>query len=136
MKNGDERNIVWMPKTASTLFTKNSVVGFTSGQLVNAGTEIVGVIKRDVVATDGDYASASDVPVEIWYPGALIEADVTVGSASATSVGVKYDIDTSTSPYLGITTSGTSNKVFLVLKVITSLKVLGMVTGSIWNDVS
>lgn len=138
MLRGDQRNVVWLPKTASTAFTKNSVVGWSSNLLVNAGTEIVGVIKRDVLSTDSDYATAAvAVPVEIWEPTALWYADVTAGgSATASNVGVKYDIDTSTSPYLGINLGGTTNKVFLVLGVLSSTSVFGMITGSNWNDVS
>lgn len=138
MLRGDQRNIVWLPKTASTAFTKNSVVGWSSNLLVNAGTEIIGVIKRDVVSTDGDYATAAvPVPVEIWEPTALYYADVTAGgNASASNVGVKYDIDASTSPYLGVNLGGTSNKVFLVLQVLSATQVVGMLIGSQWNDLS
>ena len=138
MLRGQPRNIQWLPKTASTAFSKNSVVGWSSNLLVNAATEIAGVIKRDVVSTDSDYASASAVPVEVWNPLATYYADVTAGGpATASNIGSKYDIDTSTSPYLGINLGGTSNKVFLVLRLIgTGTAVEGMLIGSQWNDLS
>jgi len=144
MLNGSIRNIVWVPKTASTALTKNSVVGFAgSGTVQNVSgatgtsTEIFGVIKRDVKSTDADYASASNVPVEVWDPAALYYADVTAGgSATTANVGIKYDIDTSTSPYLGINLGGTSNKSFLILRVLSTTQVVGMLVGSSWSDVT
>lgn len=140
MLNGDIRNIVWLPKTASTALIKNSTVGFTSGQLVNAETEIIGVIKRDVKSTDSDYASAVNVPVEIWEPTALYYADIVNGTAAvaATHVGNKYDIDIDTagSQYAAIDLTETSSKVFLVLRVLTTTQVVGMLIGSQWNDLS
>jgi hypothetical protein len=133
-----ERNIIWLPKAASTALAKNSTVGWSSGDLVNAATEIVGVIKRDVVSTDSDYATAHvPVPVEIWEPNALYYADVTAGgNATIANIGVKYDIDTSTSPYLGINLGGTSNKVFLILQILSTTQVVGQLIGSNWNDLS
>jgi len=137
--NGDIRNIVWVPKTASTAFTKNSVVGFSSGQLVNQETEIFGVIKRDVKSTDADYALASNVPVEVWDPTVLYYADILNGTAAvaATHVGNKYDIDIDTAPtYTAIDLTETSNKVFLVVKVLSTTQVVGYLIGSQWNDLS
>ena len=130
---GGLRNIVWLPKTASTALAKNSTVGFSSGALVNAATEIIGVIKRDVVSTDADYALVANVPVEIWDPEVLYYADVIGGTATTANIGVKYDID---STYLGVNLNGTSNKVFLVLKVLSTSQVVGMLIGSQWNDLS
>lgn len=132
--HGNVRTVEWYPKTASTALAKNSVVSLSSGFLVNStSTEITGIILRDVVSTDSDYALTNKVPVELGGFGDIYEADVITGSAAATNVGVKYDTDTGS---LGITLSGTTNKTWLVVGVISATKVLVKAVGQQTNDVS
>lgn len=140
---GDERNIVWLPKTASQAFTKNMTVGWTSNLLVPANTGIVGVIKRDVSSADitasnggtgpfFDYTLASNVPVEIWEPTAIYYADIgNGGTATAANIGTAYDVY---SDFLTINLSGTTNKNFIVLGVISATQVFGFLSGSQWNE--
>ncbi len=97
-------NVEWYTKTASTLLYVNSVVKFTSGQLVAAtatSTAHVGVILRTVAAADTDYATASKVPVMVPGLNDIFEADVKPGvTAAATAVGAECDL------YVGDGTTG------------------------------
>lgn len=86
----------WYAKTASTAFSNDSLVSWSSGQLIpstNATDQIAGIIRKAVVAADADYASASLVPVEVpTSPVCEVEADVTTGTLVATSVGDYFDL--------------------------------------------
>lgn len=132
---GNMRAIEWYPKTASTLFTKLSAVAFSGGALVNqATTEIAGIIHRDVVATDADYATTgAKVPVELSNPDDIWLVDVIGGTAAMTNVGAKYDID---STYLGINLNGTTYKSLLVVGYVSATQLLVKIIGTNQNDLS
>lgn len=84
------------PRPASTTFSKGDLVYFNgSGQVIPADATSgmhVGVIKRDVVSTDDDYATANvrvpvEVPVERW-----VEWEVATASAVAADIGNEIDL--------------------------------------------
>ncbi len=61
---------MWLPVTVSTTFTKNSLVAWSSGYLIEAtntaaGKLMAGVIRHAITATDADYATARLVEVEV-----------------------------------------------------------------------
>lgn len=62
---------MWLPMTASTVATKGDVMSWSSGQLIVATSSTTalshaGVIKKTILATDADYATAGRlVPVEV-----------------------------------------------------------------------
>lgn len=86
----------WYTKTASTPILNGNPVALTSGQLINATdatTAHVGVIMRDCISTDSDYATAVKVPVDVPTSDDIFEVDVKVGvTAAAADVGVFADL--------------------------------------------
>lgn len=93
-----EADILPYKKTASTAFANGDPVVQSSGLLVVAGATatpatVIGLIKRDVVAADADYASASDVMVEIPREGTVYKAQVGAGTPAQSMVGQMYDLD-------------------------------------------
>lgn len=89
-------HIEYYPKTASTLFTTNEPVALdTTGTLIpytpGIAAPFLGVIKKAVVATDSDYASASRVPVEVGNPNTEWLIDATTTAAASTDRGEYVD---------------------------------------------
>jgi len=116
---------VWMPATVSTVFAKNSLVTFTSGQLVavTAGTvavDVFGIIEKAVAAADSDYATARLLPIKIpMQRFGLVEADVTA-TLVTTDVGLEVDLtDAST-----VNRGATSVKAVKIVKFLTTTKAL------------
>lgn len=122
-------NIEWYLKTASTAFKNGSVVAFSSGQLIQATASTLlhaGVILRDVLSTDSDYASAVKVPVDVPSSNDIFEADVKSGvTATVAAVGTQCDlyIDSSTKETF-VDTGTTSHKQVTVVGFISATKVL------------
>ncbi len=116
----------WFPVTTSTALAKNTLVEFTSGLIAGADADetaggVRGVLAKDIVSTDADYATSRKVPVLIpLEKHVLWEADAT-GTFAATDIGVEY----------GISDSGTVDKAetttvhFLVTEFISASKVRG-----------
>lgn len=126
--------VEWYPKTASTAFTNGMAVKSTSGQLVAAvANEVVGIILTDIASTDSDYAVARKVPVDIWTPEDIFEADVITGTLTTAMVNTKVDL---ASGALGIDVTGTTNKTCLIVGFISTTKALVKIVGSTTNDVS
>lgn len=97
LRKGQGYRTIWLPMTASTAVTKNTLVTLTSGQIVAAaaGTatvDLVGVMGKTTASTDSDYATAGRL-VPILIPRerfATYEAD-SATLASAT-IGAEYDL--------------------------------------------
>lgn len=95
-KKGKTKTI-WLPVTTSTVFTKGDIVSESSGLLIRATSATtalshMGVIKKTILATDADYATARLVPVEVpleknveWL------GDVTTGLVAA-DIGLEVDL--------------------------------------------
>lgn len=85
------------PKTASEVFTKGDMVKLVSGYITSVDStsvEALGIIKESVATTDDDYASTTDVMVEIPNePNCVFESTV-VTALAATDVGNVLDFST------------------------------------------
>lgn len=131
--SGEHRTVEWYPKTASTAIARNTTVGLTSGQIVNSAdaNNITGMILRDLTSKDDDYALTSKVPVELWIPDDIIEADVITGTLLTSMVGTKVDI---ASTYDGINVNSTSNKNALIVEYVSPTKARIKLIGTQWNN--
>lgn len=107
--NAATRVFATFPKKASTEFACNSAVAFSGGEVqpaVSTDTRLAGIIQQKISSTDSDYASETDVTVELIDPTAFYLCDVTTGTLTTESVGVQYDLDSS----VGINVNSTSHK--------------------------
>ena len=124
--NGKKPNIKYFPKTASTALDENSLVEFTSGYLAACDdneTTVWGILRKEIAATDSDYASTTRVPVQIIHAGDEIEITTT---AEAT-IGVSYGISNAYT----VDVTDTSNDLITCTAVISSTRMRGIV-GSQW----
>lgn len=86
------------PRTASTTFTKNSLVYFDSGSIVPADAtsgDHYGICLQDVASTDANFATAA-VQIAVEMPmdkNCVMLADVT-GTLATTDVGLSFDLST------------------------------------------
>jgi len=119
--SGKKPIVLTLAKTASQTFNKNSLVEFASG-LINPSddndTQVLGIIKEEVAATDSDYATAGATKqVALIMPGDLIEID----TSAAVTVGTSYGIS---NPYT-VDSTDTTNDVFTPIQVISSTRAIG-----------
>ena len=100
LKRGKTK-FMWLPVTASTALSANSLVALSSGKLIaatatTAGADIIGVLRHAIASTDDDYADERlvevEVPVEKYVEW---EADVTSGLVAA-DIGLWQDITSAT----------------------------------------
>jgi len=123
--NSGNYHIEHFPKVVSTAFAENDLVYLdTDGYLTPAvdGVALVplGIIQKEVAATDSDYASATMVPVLVGDKDAEWTCDVSTGSAAQTDVGEWVDIDDENS--LDVTAS--TYDIFFVVRVVSSTQVI------------
>jgi len=89
--------LMWLPVTASTALSANSLVAWSSGRLIaataaTAGNVIAGVIRHAITSADSDYATTRDVEVEVDVEKHVTwEADVTATLVVA-DVGLYCDL--------------------------------------------
>lgn len=127
-QNSGEETINGYKKAASTVFAFNDVVTRdSSGYLVRATattprSRLLGLIQRDVVATDADYALNSEVLVlEFDAPQVEFKATVDTGTAVQSMLGKKFDLN----DHNGVNLNSTLQKCFKVTKIISTTEVLG-----------
>jgi len=90
-------------KTASTVYSLGSLVwcsGVTAGLLATvsattAPVAIRGVLLRDVVSTDSDFASTNECMVEVPEIATVYKAKVGAGVPAQSMVGSRYDLTAS-----------------------------------------
>jgi len=121
VKKGGKKPVhATLPKTASTLFDKNSLVEFAAG-VINPSddndTKVFGIIKQEVAAADSDYATTGAKTVEVIHPGDEIE----ITTSGAATVGTSYGISNAYT----VDITDTTNKVFTVTAVISSTRARG-----------
>lgn len=125
-------NIEWFTKTASTAMKNGGVVSLSSGQLILAtatSTAHTGVILRDCISTDSDYATALLVPVDVPGSNDIFEADVKSGvTAAITSIGAQCDFSISSGDTLVDTGTNTHHQV-LIVGFVSASKVLVKITS-------
>lgn len=122
-----EPNIAPYKKKASTAFAKGDLCVLDANGLVDKATatttrpEVIGVIQRDVLSTDSDYAENSFVAIDVVEPGQPVwEVDVSTGTPAQTDVGEVVELDDADS----IDVVATTVPVVKVEKIISSTKVL------------
>lgn len=116
---------MYLPVTASTAFSADSLVSFTSGYLVpatssSASADIVGVIRHTIASTDSDYATARLVEVQVpvernteWI------MDVTSGLVAA---DVLKEVD--------LTDASTVNRGASLVKAVRATSVISSTSGT------
>lgn len=120
-------HIEFYSKTASTLFTFNEPVALdTTGTLIpytpGIAAPFLGLIKKAVVATDSDYASATRVPVEVGNYDTEYLITATTTGAAATDVGEEVDYVEAT---ISVNVGSSSVDDFFVTQVLSSTLVVG-----------
>lgn len=120
-------NILWMPKKASTVFANGGLVYADGSGAVqpadNTSGNHLGIMLKDVVATDADYATAgAKVPLDVPTPGELFEVDVPNGDLATSDVGNYCDLD-AVDP-TGIDPDATSKNVVLIRGYISASKAI------------
>lgn len=118
--------VEWYAKDASVAFANGGLVYWNgSGELIPADAtsgQHAGVILRDVVATDDDYAtSLAKVPVDVPTTEDVFEVDVETGTLTTAMVGNQYDLVADGD---AIDVSATSKLVVTVVGFVSSSKAL------------
>lgn len=90
-------NIQYFKKAASTAFANGALVYFNgTGEIIPADTtsgDHIGIILREVLSTDDDYASETMVPVDVIDGQTRLEVPVTNGDLAAADVGNTCDVE-------------------------------------------
>lgn len=116
----------WFPVTTSTALAKGTLVEFTSGLIAAADADetaggVRGVLAKDIVSTDTDYASTRKVPVIVPLDRHVVwEADGT-GTFVATDIGAEYGISDSAT----VDKAETTTVHFLMTEFLSASKVRG-----------
>lgn len=113
--------IVFFPKKASTVFTKNSLVYFDgSGAITPAmatSGDHIGMVLKSVAATDSDYAANTLIAVEVPQDKLCIfEADAT--GLTAALVGTTMDLTDA----LTVNGAASAKKVVTLVKYLSATK--------------
>lgn len=86
----------WYPKKASTAFANGGLVYFDgSGAIQPADAtsgDHIGIIMRDVLSTDDDYATTDAVMVDEPTTDDVFEVDVKTGTLTTAMIGNKYNL--------------------------------------------
>ncbi len=118
--------IEWYPKDASVAFANGNLTYWNgTGEIIPADAtsgQHAGVIIRDVLATDSDYATAlAKVPVDVPTTEDIFEVDVETGTLTTAMVGNQYDL---VAAGTGIDVNATSKKVVTVVGFVSATKAL------------
>ncbi len=101
--------LMWLPVTPSTALSKGALVVWSSGKLIAAtsssvSSDIAGVLRHAIAATDSDYATDRLVEVEVPVDKFTVwEADVTSGLVAA-DLGLYVDLTDSVTINRGAST--------------------------------
>jgi hypothetical protein len=126
-RHSGEPNIQPYKKVASVAFAFNDVVAKnSSGFLVKATattprSEIIGLIQREVLSTDADYADNTMVPVDVIKEEDEVVADVGTGTAVQSMVGKRFDLKDENE----LDVSVELTKVFKITRILSTTKVVG-----------
>lgn len=115
-------------KAASTEFNVGDFVKFNgSGYIVPAadGDAICGVCLEPITSSDDDYASTRTIARQKVQNQYLFQIPVSVGTATASMEGSKFDIDAANPGSLDVSGSGTQ---ITITKVISATLVEGYVS--------
>jgi len=87
--------IVHAPKTASVTFTVGDLVQMTSGYVATATTQSTkhyGIILEAVASTDSDFASTTNVAVEVPMETSCELESTATGTLATTDIGSAFDL--------------------------------------------
>lgn len=128
-KQGKTKDVL-LQVTASTDFSANSLVAWSSGKLIaatssSAPTVIAGVIKKAIASTDDDYASERLVSIEVpMEPYVVYVIDVTSGLVAADR-GLYQDL----------TDASTVNRAASSLDVVQCIRVISTTKGEFYLNI-
>lgn len=91
-------NIQFLPGAASTALTANALVVVTAGALAlvaSTGSLVSGICMETRASTDGDYATARGVMVDMLRNDSVIQMDV-VGTLTTAMVGQFFKLSSTT----------------------------------------
>lgn len=118
-------DIDYRPKAASTLFSDGYFISYDglggvipaqSADLYGEATPILGVILRDVVASDPDFAQASMVPFQYAHGFKFrVKVGTGLGTAVASMVGSTFDVDGTNPANIDLSQAGTQLTVTAVI---------------------
>lgn len=121
----------WWPKAASETFSPGDLVyADGSGAITKADAtsgDHIGVIQKEIAATDSDYASNTLVPVLVPLDDTEWIVEVGTGTATAAMVGNKYDLKDANE----VDVSAQSKNVVTITKFISASKVVVKVNAMI-----
>jgi len=118
--------VEWYQKDASVAFANGGLVYWNgTGEIIPADAtsgDHAGVILRDVLSTDDDYAtSLAKVPVDVPTTEDIFEVDVETGTLTTAMVGNQYDLVADGD---AIDVTATSKKVVTIVGFVSSSKAL------------
>src|SRR3990167_10022188 len=120
-------HLEWYQKTASTAFAFNEPVYLgTAGRLLaytpGVAAPFLGLIKKTIASTDSDYASTTNVPVEVGNYDSEYLIDATTTAAAQTDVNEFVDyVEATVSVNVGVSTEDD----FYVTRFISTTLVVG-----------
>lgn len=127
------QNISYYPKKASTAMAAGDLVyadGSGAIQLADSTSgDHIGILMKDIAATDSDYASNTLVPVDVPDDLSEFEVDVGIGTLTTAMVGNRYDLKDENE----IDVNATSKKVVTVTKFISASKAYVKINAMIQN---
>lgn len=126
--------IEWYPKATSQVFSNGDLTYWNgSGALIPADStsgDHAGVILRDVLSTDSDYATAGvKVPIILCKQDSVFLVDVGTGTGATTQIGNFYDLTNAGS----IDLTGTSKKAVLIRDFVSTTRMLCKVNSMAVN---
>src|SRR3990167_13274 len=127
IRHKGKTKFMYFPVTVSTAFSKDSLVSICSAGTLIASVDneknVLGVIRHAIASTDGDYATARSVEVEVPVEKNVIwEVDGTAATYVAADVGFEFGISSS----LLVDRNDTTNKVFRMTEFVSSSKIRGV----------
>jgi len=133
-RESGKSHIEYFPKKASTVFAKGDLVyadGSGAIQPADATSgDHIGVIKEAVTATDDDYASNTEVAVEVPNDDSVEwRVDVGTGTLTTAMIGNRYDLKDANE----IDVSATSKKVVTVKRFVSSSVAIVSINAMIGN---
>lgn len=118
---------VYLPVTPSTAIAAGSLLEFASGKLIAAdasttANDVVGVLRKEIAATDDDYADDRLVPVEVPTERHVIW-EFSGSGFTATDIGTRCDLTDAANVNGAAVTIGIAQ----ITKVLSSTKAQGFV---------
>ncbi len=124
VRHRGKTKFVWLPVTPSTVLTAGTFVAWSSGQLVAAtssspGSNIPGIVRHTILATDDDYGDERLIEVEVAVERCVEwKMDVTSGLVVGDIGG-----------YFDLTDAGTVDRSNTTYDIVQLIKVISTTLG-------